>query len=257
MNLQILISTMNRKSIEDLNLESKNINKNCLIINQTNDNHIIEDKLNNNRMINYKEIGLSKSRNRCLENATGEICIISDDDVQYVPEYKEIIINEFEKNPQADIITFKIKTPEGEMFKNYSNEEFNHNKRTILKVSSIEVAFRLESIKNKNIKFDELFGLGSTYTSGEENIFLMDCIKNNLNIKYVPQIIAIHDKESSGKILNEKAIYSKGALFYRLFGIKSLILNLLFVIKKINIINFNIFKAVILIYKGMFDYIRG
>lgn len=206
-------------------------------------------------MLSYKEKGLSKSRNKGISNATGDICIISDDDVEYIKNYEEIILKAFDENPDIDIITFRIVTPEGEMFKNYKDNEFEHTKRSILKVSSIEVAFRLKSIKNNNIRFDEDFGLGSKYISGEENIFLMDSIKKGLKIKYIPEVIAIHEKESSGKILNEKAIYSKGPLFYRLFGLKSIILNLGFVIKKINIISFNIVKAVYLIYKGLFDYI--
>lgn len=253
MNLQVLISTMNKKNINELNIEKKNIMTNCLIINQTDENGEFVD--NQNIMINYKEKGLSKSRNRAIENASGDICIVSDDDVEYIPGFENIILNEFKKNPNSDIITFQIKTPEDESFKKYQNFEFDHNKRSILKVSSIEVAFKLNSIKEKNIKFDELFGLGSEYINGEENIFLMDCLNRGLKIKYVPKIIAIHDKESSGKILNEKAIFSKGALFYRLFGVKSIILDFIFVIKKFKIINFNLGQAIILIYKGLFDYI--
>lgn len=211
MNLQVLISTMDRKSITQLNLEQKKIYSDTIIVNQTDNNKT--SLYNNIRMINYKEIGLSRSRNRALENASSEICIISDDDVEYVENFESIIVNAFKENEDTDIITFKIKTPQGENFKNYRNEMFDHDKRSILKVSSIEVAFKLESIKKNNIKFDEKFGLGSIYVSGEENIFLMDCINRGLKIKYIPITIAIHEKESSGRVLNEKAIYSKGALF--------------------------------------------
>lgn len=254
MNLQILISTMNKKTIDELNIKEKNILTNCLIINQTDKN--VEFTEGKNSMISYNEKGLSKSRNRAIENASGYICIICDDDVEYIPGFEDIILNEFDKNPNSDVITFQIKTPEGDLFKKYQDFEFNHNKRSILRVSSIEVAFKLNSIKEKNIKFDELFGLGAKYASGEENIFLMDCLNKGLNIKYIPKIIAIHEKESSGKTLNEKAIYSKGALFYRLFGVKSIILNFLFIVKKFKIINFNIWRATICIYKGLVDYIR-
>ena len=114
---------------------------------------------------------------------------------------------------------------------------------------------KLKSIKDKNIKFDENFGLGGIYTSGEENIFLMDCINNGLKIIYIPITIAIHEKESSGRILDEKTIYSKGALFYRLFGIKSIYLNLGFILKKSKEIKVSILKAIYLIYKSNIAYI--
>ena len=97
--------------------------------------------------------------------------------------------------------------------------------------------------------------MGAKYISGEENIFLMDCLKSGLSIKFIPIVIGKHPKESSGHILDESAIYSKGALFYRLFDYKCLYLNLLFIIKKLKIIKLNKFKAISLIYKGTKEYI--
>lgn len=255
MNIQMLIATMNKNNIQELNLQQKHIDFNSLIINQTNNNIITQEQ--NIIMMNFNEIGIANSRNRAIENATGDVCIISDDDVVYVENLQQIINQAFEANPDADIITFRIMTPEGDLFKDYKDEAFEHNMKSILRVSSIEVAFKLDRIKNKNIKFDEKFGLGSKYISGEENIFLMDCIKSGLNIKYVPVTIGIHKKETSGRILNEKAIYSKGALFYRLFGMKCLYLNGGFIVKKSKIIKFNKIRAIYLIYKGTLDYINN
>lgn len=253
MNIELLISTMRKDNIDEVNLLQQNISDvNALIINQCKCDK--KEKKNNIRMISTNELGISKSRNKALENASGEICIICDDDVVYENNLLEIIQNSFESDKSADIITFKIKTPEGDDFKKYRLEEFYHNKRTILKTSSIEIAFRLNSIKSKNIKFDESFGLGGQYISGEENIFLMDCLKKGLKIKYVPIVIGTHPKESSGYVLDEKSIYSKGALFYRLFGLKCIYLNLAFILKKFKEVKFNIFKAIFLIYKGTMDY---
>lgn len=253
MNTELIISTMNKESIKSLNIEGKDNNLKCLIINQCDNGNIVYD--GNVRMINSNEIGLSKSRNKGIDNAEGDICIIGDDDVKYVEGFEKLVIDEFRKNPKADIITFQVKTPEGDFFKNYKDSSFKHDRRSVLKVSSIEVAFKLESIKNNNIRFDEMFGLGAKYVSGEENIFLTDCLKKGINITYVPTTIAIHPKESSGKKLDERGILSKGALFYRLFGFKSIILNLLFIAKKYKEININKLKAVYLIYKGTAKYV--
>lgn len=253
MNVELLISTMRKNSISEIDLSEQNIlGINALIINQCGFDK--KEEKDNMRMISCNALGISKSRNKALENATGDICIICDDDVVYEDDLINIVKECFESDETADIITFKIKTPEGDDFKNYRNEEFYHNKRSILKTSSIEIAFRLDSLKKKGIKFDESFGLGANYVSGEENIFLMDSINNGLKIKYIPKVIGKHPKESSGYVLDEKGIYSKGALFYRLFGLKCLYLNLAFVLKKYKEIKFNIFKAIFLIYKGTIDY---
>lgn len=254
MKIQILISTMNKETIKELDLIKKNIKIPSIIINQTNNNNIIENK--DSIMLNFKEKGISKSRNRALENANADICIISDDDVEYIEGFDEIINELFENNKDIDIITYKIVTSDGTNFKKYLDKEFIHDKRTILKVSSIEIAFRLESIKRKNIKFDESFGLGAEYISGEENIFLKDCINSGLKIKYIPVVIAKHEAISSGKILNKTSIYSKGALFYRLFGYKCFLLNTIFIFKKLKNIKFSKLKALNLIYKGTLDYIN-
>jgi hypothetical protein len=250
---------MNKNSIEELNLKDKNINNNVLIINQTDNNKRIEYKNRNIRMLNYDEVGLSKNRNRALKNAKGNKCLIADDDIKYKEEGLDIIEKSFKDNPSADIITFQIETPEGTLFKEYSSNEFWHNKRTVLKVSSIEIAFRKDRIFKKNISFDENFGLGAKYNSGEENIFLMDCLKQGLKIKYVPIPIVIHPKESSGKNLTRRdSILSKGALFTRLFGWSFLVINVLFGIKKYKDYkdDISLYEFIKLLYKGSFNYIK-
>lgn len=253
MNIELLISTMNKEKLESLRFENIDKSTNCLVINQCGINKNIEKK--NLRMIKTDTVGLAKSRNLAIKYAKGNVCIISDDDVKYVEGFEKLVEDEFEKNPDIDILTFQIKTPEGDFFKNYREESFQHNHRTVLKISSIEIAFRLNAIKDNNIFFNEYFGLGANYISGEENIFLLNCIKKGLKIKYIPKTIAIHPKESSGKILDKRAIYSKGALFYELFGFKAYFINFAFLFKKRKLINFNFLESILLIYLGMFNYV--
>lgn len=261
MKILKVISTMNRKSIEDLNLEEKNIFKDTLIINQTMDdsltNEKIIDKDKNITMLSFNERGLSKSRNRGIDNSDADIILLTDDDVIFQSDCDDIITSAFEKNKDADIITFQVKTPEGKLLKHYSKTEFTHNKRSVLKVASIEIAIKKDAIDKYGVKYDEDFGLGSKYVSGEENIFLTECIKKGMNIRYEPKVINIHPKESSGNNLNLKGIYSKGALFYRIFGISAIFTNIYFVIKKRTILKNGLFKSICYIYKGTFDYIAN
>ena len=132
-----------------------------------------------------------------VENACGEICILADDDLKYLPNYKDIILKQFELNPDIDIITFQVEGIE-QKFKNYYPRSRKINFLTSMKISSVEIAFRLNSIKQANIRFNELFGAGAKYCMGEENIFLMECLKKGLKVMYVPVKIAkIHIGQST------------------------------------------------------------
>ena len=179
--------------------------------------------------------GLSKSRNRALSLAEGDICLIADDDTSLLPGYTERILAEFRAAPDADIITFQVRTPEGGFFKNNYGEQADwHNLRSIMRVCSIEIAFRRERVLATGIRFDERFGLGAEFPTGEEAIFLADAIRAGLKVRYVPVPIVIHGSESSGAAFarNPGLIKAKGAMFMRIFGMWSIPISLLFALLK-------------------------
>lgn len=246
LSIETLVSTMNRKDIDfikEMNLEAE-----VTIINQGK-NPLIEDKV-----INSSNYGLSKSRNIALEKGRGDILILTDDDVVYEKGYSKIIRGYFEKNKDIDILTYKVKTLDGKDFKVYKEKGYKYNLRTLLKVSSIEIAIRRSAVERYNLRYDEDFGLGSRYETGEENILLYDAYKKGAKIAFSPVYICRHPKVTSGKNLDNKTIYSKGALFYRLFSRTSLLMNLVFILKKRREINFSLIKAIQIIYKGGYDY---
>jgi len=232
LKLEILISTNNEKihNIQKILLSPmKNIS--YLISHQVYDGKEYDFKSERKdvRYIKSYVKGLSKNRNVSLLNAKGEICLISDDDVSYSKEFFDNIIKAFKENPDADIITFKIKTnPSEPEYKNYPKSPIWHDFRTIFKVSSGEIAFRLKEVKKINIKFDEMFGLGSLFKMGEENIFLFDALYKGLKIRFVPlyivnsliNIYGLTDKYKKNYII------SLGALFFRIFGFSSILFDI-------------------------------
>lgn len=231
MKLQILMATMFKSNIEAINWQEKNIVSDVLLINQTDFEDISEYK--NIKMISTKERGLTKSRNLAINNATGDICLISDDDAVYVSDYEQIILSAFSKYPDADIITFQIKTPDGNKFNSfYPLMELEHNWRTSLRCASLEIAFRRESIKKSGLQYDVLFGLGSKYKMDDEIIFLNDALKKKLKLIYIPIPIVIHPVESSGSKFDFELAYSKGAAFARMFGKRGYLFDFLFALKK-------------------------
>ncbi|MEN2281236.1 glycosyltransferase family A protein [Algoriphagus sp. SE2] len=227
MDIQVLISTTNPDPKDFYNL---NFDK--LIISQ-NDRGIVEEN-ELIKFLSFDEKGLSKSRNRAIQESSADIGLIADDDLIYFEDFEAKIKNAFEKFPDADILTFKITTPDGKPYKKYSDSPFKHSRTSIYKVSSVEMVLKLSSIKSAGVAFDERFGLGATYSSGEETIFLNDALDAGLNLYFFPEPIVIHPIESSGKILDENFFYSKGALIRRLYsGTLNIIIGIIFLIKQI------------------------
>jgi glycosyltransferase involved in cell wall biosynthesis len=260
--IEFLISTMNRSSIDFINdmfCHTGIENINAVVINQCPDilpPNNIPTPHPGIKVISVKDKGLALSRNRAIKHATGDICLFTDDDVVYLPESLTDIERNFNQFKEADIITFKAQTKDGIPFKKYKNTPFIHNRRTITKISSIEIGIRRSFLRKSKIFFDERFGLGSRYNSGEENIFVMDAFRRGLKIYYVPVTIVEHAFESSGKIINKTSLFGKGAVYRRLFGAKAAIYNLAFVFFKRRLIsksNISIPYALKLIFKGYFD----
>lgn len=210
----------------------KNLNIPVLVISQNSTGR--KDSSTDFEFISFKERGLSKSRNRAIEHSIAEIALIADDDVVFSEDMEQKIKAGFAQFPDADILTFKIMTPTGEPYKNYSKNAFKHDRSSIYRVSSVEMVVKLSKLKEAGVKFDERFGLGGIYSSGEEMIFLNDALDHGLNIYFIPEYIVSHPLESSGKILDEKYFRSKGALVRRLYGLSpQLWLGFAFMVKQV------------------------
>jgi glycosyltransferase involved in cell wall biosynthesis len=205
----------------------------------------------------YKERGLSASRNRALAQARADICLITDDDVEFKDGIEQSILRVFEEYPEADIVTFQAHTPEGEPFKpNYRDVSFWHNRKSIMRVCSIEIAFRRSSVIGAGVEFDERFGLGAKFATGEEIIFLSDCLQAGLRILYYPLPIVMHPKESSGAQLagNSSLIQAKGAMFYRIFGVPGFAVSVLFALRKHAESGFGFFKFIRFMLLGLISF---
>lgn len=213
MELEILLSAMNLKNFDII--KKTNINSNTIIINQSN-KEIYKEKILNGykiRMFSNTKRGLSISRNEALLNATGDICVLCDDDVTYVQDYVRIISDAFTELGDADIIIFNTTKS------NYIGTK----KRNIIKkirlapknkyYGSVRIAFKRESILSNKIKFNENFGAGSLYTAGEESLFLKEARNKGLKIYEYPKNIASVDYSESTWFegYDENFFYDKGA----------------------------------------------
>lgn len=199
--------------------------KNLELIVVTQDNHdtvseiIKKHSIENVKHIRIEQKGISVSRNAGLPYVTGDILTFSDDDGWYAPNAFETVKKYIEKyNP--DVATFKHMDPDRKEYtKSYPEEKkIKFSKMNTLQQASLDIYINIKKVTDYKIGFDERFGVGSTYNSGEENIYLMDLYNLGYkNMCYFPELIAYHPKKDNN-YLDEKSFVAKGALFKRLFG---------------------------------------
>lgn len=259
MRLEVLLSAMHLEDYKYIN--TLNITTDCVVVNQCNENGIqsIVDNRRNIKFISTTERGLSRSRNMAVDNADGDICILCDNDVEYVRGYEDIILDQFRDNQEYDIIIFFI-----DRKLNDSKPYFHKSKKmgyiSTLKVFSPEIAFRRKSLQDNNIKFKTDFGAGSQYSMGEENIFLYDCLKKGLKILYVPLQIASLRKEESTWFQGfaKKYFFDKGAVFYEMSNILSIPLILQFAIRKYKLYkdDMSLSNALKYMFEGRLHYLN-
>lgn len=208
MSFQVLLSCMEQKDFQII--ETSNLKGiNTLIINQTKECCEHVESIDNAIMIYSHKKGLSNSRNLAIKNATGDICLLSDDDEKFVDNVDKLILNAFDSIPQADILIFKIINYP----KKIKNSIHKMSRFELLKVSSVQIVFRAKSIKNV-VEFDSCLGAGTINSCGEENNFLLKAWKKKLKIYYYPESIGEllpHDSSwFSG--YNERYFFKRGKI---------------------------------------------
>lgn len=166
-------------------------------------------------------VGLSRNRNNAMKNATADWVLISDDDLIYTEEHIKNVIESFEKNPDYSVLAFRY---ESEDFpRKYSLEEFDlNNPPKGYFTVSFEIGLNLKQIRMQ-LKddviplFNENFGLGSTFGSGEEDLFVANLLKHNLKGKFIPVDVCEHpgpttshkEKTTDGFIRTQGAVISR------------------------------------------------
>lgn len=160
--------------------------------------------------------GLSKNRNNALAHATAPLLLISDDDVDYTAEGLTTVISSFQKFPDIDIFTFKYTSKTHQKY--YPNIQFAIDKPPKgYFVTSFEIALKRNSIVGQ-VWFNENFGIGALFPSGEEDVFIKDCLDKGMKGLFIPITIARHDGPTTSEknLMLASRPQTKGAVFNRL-----------------------------------------
>jgi len=188
---------------------------NLLVINQSTPDLLLTSDYPGVRVVNAFEKGLSKSRNLALALATGKLCVIADDDEVFKPDFTEHIINAFNENKDAALISFRVEKSPGVLYKKYPEERVTQTTfSNRLHIMSIEMVMNRDLIQQDNIKFNENFGLGAQFCMGEEPVLINTMFKAGLKIIIEPKVIAMHPAEDThARVSVWDKYYVQGAMF--------------------------------------------
>ena len=213
--LQLLVATMYLTDIIGL-CDKMHIASDALIINQA-DTVKYECVFYHGHKVEcytFAERGLSRSRNNALLRCTGDILCIADDDMVYTDTYREDIINEFQKHPEADALVFNVTALNDERSGKPIEKYARVGKRESREYGSVHIAIKKRALIGKNVYFNTLFGSGAMYSCGEDTLFLKELIEKGLKLYKSPIRIASVDMSDSTwfKGYNGKYFKDKGAL---------------------------------------------
>lgn len=167
------------------------------------------------RVVKLHGRGLSVNRNNAIANATGDVCLIADDDLRFIPEGLMQIVSKFEQDVELAIATFRFESQSDKRF--YPSEEFdlrrfpkNYN------VTSFEIAFRRVALQGV-LPFDEHFGIGApVLAAGEENVWLHDALALGMKGRFFPVTIVRHNHLTTGfrDACKRGVVMANGAYLY-------------------------------------------
>lgn len=254
--IEVLVSTIDLEQNEDDLFKSMNINIDATIWNQSSFQSIFQsNKTPDQKIISDTQRGIGLSRNKLILNSKADICVLADDDMIFKDNFEFIVQEQFLKHPDADVLLFNLGAEGTSEFSNTTKI----NRLNYTKYGAARFAFRRKSIINNDIFFTLLFGGGALFGSGEDTIFLKDCLSNKLRIYGVNATIAdLYGTDNSTWFdgYNEKFFKDKGSLFYRLNKYLFFINALQFSFRKHSLSKGEIgfLKAFILMYAGSRNY---
>lgn len=222
MTLQVLISTMNQKNCSLL--DRMNIQSDAVVVNQC-EKDAVEKFLYKGHSITWismNQRGVGLSRNICLFNASADIILWADDDMRYRDGYQTEIIKAFEHNNNADIFCFNVDLINST--KNIGGYRYNTSEKRLhfynaMRYGACVIAARRKAILRERISYSLLFGGGAEFSSGEDSLFIKDCLDAKLHMYSSPYVLGeVEDSSSSWyKGLNDKLFEDRGMLLSNAF----------------------------------------
>lgn len=217
MKVEVLVATMNQRDYTLL--DTMNIQTDAIVGNQCETNEISQFCHGEHRVkwLSLAERGVGLNRNNALMRAEGDVVLFADDDMVYVDGYQQLVEEAFRAIPQADVIIFDLQYPDRPRKPIAKIEKMTVRK--CMRFGTARICARLSPLRHRGISFNLCFGGGADFGSGEDSLFLKDCIRRGLRVYTYPRVIArLSPRESTWfQGYNDKFFFDKGVLFYALF----------------------------------------
>lgn len=189
MKLEVLLATIHQT--DDAVLDAMGVCTDVIVCNQIpgkTDYRCYERRKHTVRWYDFSEKGVGLNRNNALMRASGDICLLADDDVRYFEDYENTVLRAFEAHPDADVILFNIESPDGT--RRTTDEKVRRiHLHNCGKYGAVRVAFRRMSVVKNAVFFNQLFGGGCMFTAGEDTMFIRECLRKKLKVIAVPECI--------------------------------------------------------------------
>lgn len=257
--VEVLSTTMFQKNLSKY--KEMNIQTDVIFANQDDRYEYVEENRNGNivKMITTPFRGVGKNRNMALLHSSSDIILFSDDDMVFAEGYEIGIKDVFKQLPDADIIIFNI----GVIGKDNGIRINSRPKKVylfnVLNYGMPRIAVRKTALEKSNIWITTLFGGGSKYCGGEDNLFLVTALKKGLKIYAHPFFIgSVKTGKSSWFIgFNEKYFFDNGAFLETAFPILKHLFVWYFALKFSKKTELSVIQIWKLQYQGMKAFQKG
>ena len=222
MRLQVIVSTMNQADYSLL--DKMNIQSDAVVVNQCDRNEVAEFDYKGHKIkwISMTDRGVGLSRNTGIMHSDADIILFADDDMQYVDGYVQGVLGAFNDYKDADIICFNINLVNSS--KNIGGHRNNTACKKLSAFNSMRygatlIAVRRKAIFRERIMFSLLFGGGAEFSSGEDSIFLKQCLDSGLVLYCHTFCLGdVDDSQSTWfKGINEKFFIDRGMVYKTAF----------------------------------------
>ena len=212
--LSVLCTTMHQTDFSKFH--EMNIRSDAIFANQCDRNEVTETNIDGFRvkMISTNTVGVGLNRNISFLASDTEIVLFADDDVRYNDDYVEQVLKAFEDLPKAEMIAFGIDiTKDGKVVEPHRNPTARTHIWNCLKYGACVLAVRASALRRENILFTTLFGGGCIYGSGEDSMFVLDCVRSGMKVYSHSYVLGQCSQDSSTWFtgFHEKYFYDKGA----------------------------------------------
>jgi len=188
-------------------LRNQDVDQILVIIQKCNDTTIqlLAGNRNNSSysIVADREMGLSRSRNIAIEKTRSDYVWTVDDDVEIVPQACARI-KELVASPNDVIYLARVGNRDDVGSYTRPRKKGRIGWLYLCRANSIELILPVKEIGKRQLRFDTRIGLGTTFPTGEENLFLLNAVSLGMQVVDLGETLIRHPKIATPSKINRK-----------------------------------------------------